>query len=845
MPVKVVIATPSAPLSTYLQTVISTAHPDYQVVVTDDWDAFTKYVTEDKEVTTVIADVIWGDNNNYYVVRQYSLLYPQLGWMIVSPFDISGIVNRSSGIPAISAPQDEQEILHQLSIITEDRRGEMVGPYKLLDYAGQSALGRCYKARHTTIDRQVTITVPPPNATEQDCELFRYHASVLGRISHPTIYTIYEIGEHNGKPFLSHESVTSPTLLELQTRGEMLDDRTVARVLNQVGAAMHYITSMGLYSTPIELDNITLAKDGVVKVLNVAVGSSDGLPPVAEQLANLSLHLSNMIAPREKHHPAVTQILRSMKNRAIAFEDYVSQSGQMEMALAPVKNVPVRKEQEAAVKAIKATEKSRHIVLLVGIPVAAIAIAIFLVLLLQTVGQLPGTNFKDQEKITAGSTPSADPAGSVQLGEFYVDRYEVSIAQYNSFLKKAADMTIDQLLPDDILSEYNLSNSSDLVTYFRIYKTTMLKYDSISVKLRETYASLADEAIKVRAFSRALGQFIHRNPPVDPKSDIIPSILADATSLDKNLLKMDFAEAKKSAEKLLADDNSYREILKTSYDTLQTAADGEGKNVDPQVTRIFNQAGITIDTFDALAKDMANNITALEKEIDKAKPAPTNLKPIHVFYPDDWDVIIENASHSNRFYQNLSISMDSPVFNVDFIDALAYAHYMHKRLLTETEWQRAAMGNDNNPFPWGKNKDSQKTNVRSDASRGTKGTSDNVGWLLVNQLTQDVSPFGVEGMAGNVSEWTVFQLSMDAPDQLLLHPKPQQTPSATTTDAKAPEIPDEPAKPEDVIEPWIQILRGSNYQESLMESKERRPVKFFYRHIAIGFRVGSTRPVGE
>jgi|GEM_PF-5916949 len=863
MPVKVVIATPSAPLSAYLQAVIASAHPDYKMVITDDWDAFTKYILNDREVTTVVADVIWGESNNYYPVRQYSLIRPHLGWMIVSPFDISGIVSRSCGIPAISAPQDEQEILRHLPMITEDRRGKTVGPYVLRDYASQSALGRGYKARHKTIDRHVTITIPPPNTTEADCELFRYQASVLGRISHPSIYTIYEIGEHDGQPFLAHEPVVTPTLLELQTKGETIDDRTLARILNRVGAAMNYIATMGLYSTPIELDCITLAKDGVVKLMNVAVGSDEGLLPVMEQLANLSVQLANMLTPQQEHHPALVELLGNMQNRAIEFADYVALSEQMEMALAPVKDVPVRREQVAAVAAIKATEKSRHFYILIGIPIAAVAIVIFIVLLLRTFAPIPGTMFHTQEKVTAGLTQSADPDGVVQLGDFYVDKYEVSIGQYANFLEKSKDMTIEQLLPDNLLDDYNIPNAPELLTYFRAYKAALLKYGSISDQFRDSYTQVADRAIKLRAFARAFGQFTHRNPSVNPKPELIPLIVKDAVTLNKDLLMMDFPEAKKVAKKFLSNDNTYRTALKAAYQVLQTNADNSGKEVDPKITYVFNQAGITIDTMDSLSKDILDSLTALEKVLATAKPVPADQKPIHAFWPDDWETIIQNAPHSNHFYKNLPITMDSPIFNVDFIDALAYAHSVGKRLLTESEWQRAAMGDDNRAYPWGNQKDPKRTNTGADFSGngGKAGVSDGfVGWAPVNDLTQDVSPFGVGGMAGNVSEWTVFQVKMDPTDEALLNPKPPEPSEATTPaassptppeenasqpTAKPPELPDEPAKLEDIIDPWVQIVRGGNYQEPLTTSKERRAVKFFTRHPAIGIRVGSTKPVTQ
>jgi len=84
-----------------------------------------------------------------------------------------------------------------------------------------------------------------------------------------------------------------------------------------------------------------------------------------------------------------------------------------------------------------------------------------------------------------------------------------------------------------------------------------------------------------------------------------------------------------------------------------------------------------------------------------------------------------------------------PVVNVRFEDAMAYARWANKRLVTEEEWERAARGTDGRVYPWGQEFDRTKCNV---AGRGT---------APVGAYPQDLSPVGCYDMAANVCEWTM------------------------------------------------------------------------------------------
>ncbi len=109
-------------------------------------------------------------------------------------------------------------------------------------------------------------------------------------------------------------------------------------------------------------------------------------------------------------------------------------------------------------------------------------------------------------------------------------------------------------------------------------------------------------------------------------------------------------------------------------------------------------------------------------------------------------------------FQEAKLNVNSPVFNVDWFDAYAYANWKGRRLPTEKEWEKAARGTDGRKYPWG-NED-QPSWVSSgadiDKSDPTKGGQIDgyIRWSPVDALAKDESPYGVKGLGGNVSEWT-------------------------------------------------------------------------------------------
>lgn len=114
--------------------------------------------------------------------------------------------------------------------------------------------------------------------------------------------------------------------------------------------------------------------------------------------------------------------------------------------------------------------------------------------------------------------------------------------------------------------------------------------------------------------------------------------------------------------------------------------------------------------------------------------SPSDFKPLK------WD---ETSAALDRG----DLHDDIPVSGVDWYQASLYASWRGKRLPTDLEWEKAARGSNGFLYPWGNDPTPKKTNT------GLSDTDKHKQWAVVYAYPSDSSPYGVIGMAGNVSEW--------------------------------------------------------------------------------------------
>ena len=81
---------------------------------------------------------------------------------------------------------------------------ERLGPYKILSPLGAGGMGKVWRARDTRLEREVAIKVLPAEFAKDAGRLRRFEqeARATSVTNHPNILTIYDIGDHEGTPYI-------------------------------------------------------------------------------------------------------------------------------------------------------------------------------------------------------------------------------------------------------------------------------------------------------------------------------------------------------------------------------------------------------------------------------------------------------------------------------------------------------------------------------------------------------------------------------------------------------------------------------------------------------------------
>lgn len=152
----------------------------------------------------------------------------------------------------------------------------------------------------------------------------------------------------------------------------------------------------------------------------------------------------------------------------------------------------------------------------------------------------------------------------------------------------------------------------------------------------------------------------------------------------------------------------------------------------------------------------ADFLAAIKKAPAGAFDHPEQPKTKSSHVPQKWTDTFA-AAKAGATFNGQPINLNTPVTQVDWWDAYAYAKWRGMRLPTEEEWEKAARGKEGLTFPWGNATDKEAANLGDDYDANGKKGGRVDGYNLfapADRQTDDVSPYGIHDMAGNVSEWT-------------------------------------------------------------------------------------------
>lgn len=144
------------------------------------------------------------------------------------------------------------------------------GRYEILDKLGEGAMGVVYRARDTTLGRVVALKMLSAelDGEEEIHRRFMREAEAAGRLSHPHIVTVYDLGDADGRLYMAMELLEGKdlrALIEDQADLPLLDR---VRIMSEVCDALGYAHEKGIIHRDIKPANLFLTAAGHVKILD-------------------------------------------------------------------------------------------------------------------------------------------------------------------------------------------------------------------------------------------------------------------------------------------------------------------------------------------------------------------------------------------------------------------------------------------------------------------------------------------------------------------------------------------------------------------------------------------------
>ncbi len=161
-------------------------------------------------------------------------------------------------------------------VINKSGEKPILGRYRIEKILGQGAMGTVYLGVDPKINRQVAIKtlayaqIEPAELPDVKARFFR-EAEAAGRLSHPHIVTVYDVGEESDLAYMAMELLDGSDLSRCCDKNQRLKPLQVMEIGAQIAGALEYAHSKEVVHRDIKPANIMLSKSGQVKVTDFGV----------------------------------------------------------------------------------------------------------------------------------------------------------------------------------------------------------------------------------------------------------------------------------------------------------------------------------------------------------------------------------------------------------------------------------------------------------------------------------------------------------------------------------------------------------------------------------------------
>ncbi|MDP9022968.1 MAG: protein kinase [Actinomycetota bacterium] len=150
--------------------------------------------------------------------------------------------------------------------------------YALLDVLGEGGMGRVYRARDRTLDRDVAVKVMAPHLVgDPDAvQRFRDEARAAARLGHRNVVRVYDTGSSDAGEYIVMELVDGPSLKDLLADAGRLPVERAIATASAIASALAAAHEQGLVHRDVKPANVLWTSDGTVKVTDFGIARITG-----------------------------------------------------------------------------------------------------------------------------------------------------------------------------------------------------------------------------------------------------------------------------------------------------------------------------------------------------------------------------------------------------------------------------------------------------------------------------------------------------------------------------------------------------------------------------------------
>jgi formylglycine-generating enzyme required for sulfatase activity len=154
----------------------------------------------------------------------------------------------------------------------------MIGKYELLDFLG-GGMSHVYRARDTVIERLVVVKIltDEASADPESKARFLHEAKIAGGIQHENIVSVFDYGEHGGRPYIVMEYLEGEDLRGAIREGHAGSLANRLRIAGSIAAALEYVHGRGIVHRDIKPENVHIDKNGKVKLMDFGIAKTASL----------------------------------------------------------------------------------------------------------------------------------------------------------------------------------------------------------------------------------------------------------------------------------------------------------------------------------------------------------------------------------------------------------------------------------------------------------------------------------------------------------------------------------------------------------------------------------------